>query len=310
MDQDLVVINTYDDLLARPTFEASLAFHPKADRRFGSVLAPYCFLERVHCGIESCHTPHLSGYLINTSDGLETAIGSHCGKKHFGMQFTRERKRVDQAIARRRRIDAVMTMIADMPRMISVIEALERDYQELQEMKVRLMGAIGTSVFKALKQRADRDNPVIEKEVPMTKAEADIFFETSNRKANDGMGWPTKAVHLDTLEGLSFIKARFKDMLVTNLCEPMRKLSKTKAADVDAMRPYELNGTAKWVGEVPQGILQAQEVVAAGWRFFTAENIQKLVHLGASTQTMAAMIKDLERNASISSQKENENVCA
>lgn len=297
MDQDLVVINTYEDLLARPTFEASLAFHPKADRHFGSVLAPYSFLERVHCGIESCHTPHLSGYLISTSDGLETAIGSHCGKTYFGLQFIRERKRVDQALARRRRIDAVTAMIADMPRMISVIEALERDYHELQDMKMRLMGAIGTSVFKALKQRADRDNPVIEKDVPMTKAEADVFFETSNRKANDGRGWPTKPVHLATLDGLPFIKARFKDMLVTNLCEPMRKLSKTKASDVDAMKPHELKGTAKWVGEVPQGILQAQEVVAAGWRFFTAENIQKLVHLGASAQTLAAMINDLENNA-------------
>lgn len=310
MDQDLVVIDTYEDLLARPAFEASLAFHPKADRRFGSVLAPYCFLERVHCGIESCHTPHLSGYLISTSDGLETAIGSHCGKKHFGMQFTRERKRVDQAIARRRRIDAVMDMIADMPRLITVIESLEKDYRELQELKLRLMGAIGTDVFSALKLRASRDNPVIEKEVSMTKAEADIFFETSNRKANDGLGWPTKTVYLATFDGLLFIKARFKDMLVTNLCQPMRELSKTRASDVDMMKPRELNELAKWVGEVPQGIHQAREVVAAGWRFFTADNIQKLVHLGASAQTMAAMIKDLESNAPRSPLDEDENVCA
>jgi hypothetical protein len=310
LDQDLVVINTYEDLLVRPAFEASLAFHPKADRHFGSVLAPYGFLERVQCGIESCHTPHLWGYLISTSDGLETAIGSHCGKKHFGAKFTRERKRVEQAIDRRRRIDAVKAMIADIPRKISVIEDLEHDYLELQDMKIRLMGAIGTNVFKVLKQRADRDNPVIEKEVPMTRAEADVFFETSNRKEGDGKGWPTKPVHLATLDGLPFIKARFKDMLVTNLCQPMRELSKTTASDVDAMKPRQLAATAKWVGEVPHGILQAQEVVAEGWKFFTAENIQKLVHLGASAQTMAAMIKDLESNASRSPQKEGENVCA
>lgn len=310
MDQDLVLIDTYEDLLARPAFEASLAFHPKADRRFGSVLAPYCFLERVHCGIESCHTPHLSGYLISTSDGLETAIGSHCGKKYFGMQFTRERRRVDQALARRRRIDAVMTMIADIPQMITVIEALERDYHELQDMKRRLMGAIESSVFTALKQRAARNDPVIGKEVPMTKAEADVFFETSNRKANDGKGWPTKSVHLATLDGLPFIKARFKDMLVTNLCQPIRELSKATASDVDAMKPRELAATSKWVGEVPQGILQAQEVVAEGWKFFTADNIQNLVHLGASAQTLAAMIKDLESNAPRSPLNKDENVCA
>lgn len=77
--------------------------------------------------------PHLNGYLITTSDGHETAIGSHCGKTHFGMSFTRERQRVDQAIARRRRIESVMAMIEDMPRMIATIEVLESDYRELQE---------------------------------------------------------------------------------------------------------------------------------------------------------------------------------
>lgn len=294
LDHDLVVINIYDDLLARPGFEASLPFHPKAERRFGSVLAPYRFQDRIQCGIASCGTPHMSGYLITTSDALETAIGSHCGKNHFGLKFTRERQRVDKAVARRRRIDTVMAMIDDMPRMIAVIEALEQDYLELQGLKVRLMGAIGTDIFSVLKQRADRDNPVIEKHVPMTKAEAEVYFETSNRKANDGLGWPTKLVPTANLDGLLFIKARFKDMLVTNLCQPMRELSKIKASDVGVMKARELVSTAKWVGEVPLGIQRAQEVVLAGRKFFTAENIQKLVHLGADLQSMSMMLGDLK----------------
>lgn len=293
MNHDLVVISTYEDLLARPAFEASLPFHPKADRRFGSVLAPYRFQDRIQCGIASCGTPHMSGYLITTSDSRETAIGSHCGKNHFGLKFTRERQRVDKAVARRRRIDAVMAMIDDMPRMIGLIEALERDYQELQDLKVRLMGAIGTDTFSVLKQRADRDNPVIEKHVPMTASEAEVYFETSNRKANDGLGWPTKPVPVATLDGLLFIKSRFKDMLVTNLCQPLLELSKTKASDVESMKARALVVTAKWVGEVPMGIQKSQEVILAGRRFFTMENIKKLVHLGADPQTLSMMLADL-----------------
>ncbi|CAD0264282.1 conserved hypothetical protein [Pseudomonas veronii] len=294
LESDLVVIDTFDDLLKRPNFKPSLSFHPKGERKFGTVIAPYRFLERAQCGIESCHTPHLLGYLITTSDGMETAIGSHCGRKHFGVKFTRERKRVDQAVDRRRRIDTVMTMVQDMPRMISIIESLERDYRELQDLKVRLMGAIGTGVFSALKQRADRDEPVIERAVPMTAAEAEIVFETSNRKANDGLGWPHKQVHVATLEGLHFIKARLKDMLVTNLCQPMRDLSKIKASDIDSMKPRALAETAKWVGQVPLGISKAQEVVAAGRRFFQPDNLEKLKHLGSSAQTVAVMIEDLK----------------
>jgi len=297
LNQELVAVNTYEDLLARAGFEPSLAFYPKAVRRFGSVLAPYRFLDKIPCGIESCHTPHLNGYLITTSDGHETAIGSHCGKTHFGVTFTRERQRVDQAVARRRRIESVMAMIEDMPRMIITIEGLESDYRELQEKKVRLMGAIGTGIFAVLKQRADRENTVIEKEIAMTKEEAEAFFETSNRKANDGKGWPTKSVPVATLDGLLFIKARFKDMLVTNLIQPMRTLSKTSASDIDAMNPRNLIATAKWVGEVPQNISKAQDIVAAGRHFFTGENIEKLTHLGASRRSMAMMIADLNNGA-------------
>ncbi len=304
VESDLIVIETYDDLLSRPNFAPSLPFHPKADRRFGTVVAPYRFLDRANCGIESCHTPHLHGYLITTSDGLETGIGSHCGRKHFGVKFTRERQRVDQALERRRRIDTVMAMIKNMPQMIAVIEVLERDYRELQELKVRLMGAVGTGIFSTLKVRADRDDPVIERSVPMTPAEAEVFFETSNRRANDGKGWPHKQVPLATLEGLQFIKARFKDMLVTNLCKPMRDLSRIKPAEIEAMKPRLLSETAKWVGQVPQEIIKAQDIVAAGRRFFKAENLEKLIHLGNAARSAAAMIDELKvsdrqaRNAS------------
>lgn len=296
LEPDLVVIDSFDDLLNRPKFAPSLPFHPKGDRRFGAVIAPYRFLDRANCGIESCRTPHLHGYLITTSDGLETGIGSHCGRKHFGVKFTRERQRVEQAIERRRRIDTVMAMVKNMPQMIAVIEGLERDYRELQELKVRLMGAVGTGIFSTLKLRADRDDPVIERSVPMTPAEAEVFFETSNRRANDGKGWPHKQVPVATLEGLQFIKARFKDMLVTNLCQPMRDLSRIKPADIEAMKPRLLSETAKWVGQVPQDIIKAQDVVAAGRRFFKAENLEKLMHLGSAARSAAAMIDELKHS--------------
>ncbi|MNQ65145.1 hypothetical protein D3C85_795940 [compost metagenome] len=97
-----------------------------------------------------------------------------------------------------------------------------------------------------------------------------------------------------TLDGLQFIKARFKDMLVTSLCQPMRELSKIKPADIEAMKPRLLLETAKWVGQTPQDIIKAQDGVAAGRRFFKAENLEKLMHLGSAARTASAMIDDLK----------------
>ncbi|WP_312514588.1 hypothetical protein [Stutzerimonas nitrititolerans] len=292
------VIETYEDLLKRPNFHASLSFHPRGDRRFGTVVAPYRFLDKIPCGIEACHTPHLSGYLITTGDDLETAIGGHCGKKYFGVSFTRERKRIDDAVARQRRIATVTAMLDNMAVYLKAVESLERDYKELREKKERLMGAIGPSLFLELKNRADRGQTDITEEVPMTQVEATSYFATSNRKANDGKGWPTKSLLLARLEGMDFIRSRFKDMLVVNLITPMRDLSKLTVLDIDNMKPRALASTAKWVGEVPVGLQKAQGVVEAGHRFFQSENIAKLVHLGASQSALAAMIGDLRAEES------------
>lgn len=294
MNPQIQLIDTYEDLLARPNFRASLPFHPKVERRFGAVVAPYRFMEKIPCGIEACHTPHFSGYLITTDDGLETAIGSHCGRNHFGMSFTRERQRVEQAVAHYRRVKSVQAMLDDMAKHLLVIERLEKDYKDLQDKKMRLIGAIGSSVFTVLKTRADRGQPQITKEVPMTREEADAFFATSNRKAGDGKGWPTKSVPLATLEGLDFIKARFKDMLVVTLITPMRELSKQSPADIEQMKPRHLTATAKWAGEVPRSIEQAEAIITAGYRFFRADNIERLVHLGASASDLSAMVNDLK----------------
>ena len=300
MNQLVDVIETYDDLLARPSFHASLPFHPKSDRRFGSVVAPYRFLDKIHCGIEACHTPHFSGYLITTSDGRETAIGSHCGRKYFGASFEKEKRRIDDEVRRQRRIKQVRSMLDDMSAQLVLVEALERDYRDLREKKDRLMGAIGIGLFSVLKLRAVRGQIDIEKEVPMTNEEAESFFETSNRKRTDGKGWPTKSVFVARIDGMEFLSARFKDMLVTSLITPMRELSKLTTVDIETMKPRDLTRTAKWVGEVPRSVERAQAIVKAGHDFFRSENIEKLVHLGTPLSTLTPMINDLrdeERSA-------------
>lgn len=294
MNDKFVVIDSIEDLRARPDYEPSLAFHPHASRRFGSVIAPYRFLEKTICGIAHCHQPHMAGYLISTNDGRETGIGGNCGKTHFGVSFTKERKRVDQAIARKQRITAISSLLAAMSEMLVEIETIDIAFKNLSSLKTRLMGTVGPDIFRKLRQRADRDEAVIEKEVPMTRAEADAHFETSNRYEGDGLGWPTKPVYVATIDGLFFFKARIKDMVVTNLIHPMRELSKVTPEELESLKPRQLQREAKWVGEVPKHLERAREVIHAGNRFFAPENLAKMVNLGASRGPLMMMIDDLQ----------------
>lgn len=289
MSLEVIDLISREDLLARIDFRESLSFYPKCERRFGTVLGPYRLLEPIPCGIDSCHTAHKLGYLISTSDGLETAIGGHCGKKNFGTDFKKEQRRVDDAIRKRRQLQAIDQLINSLPELLSTIQQLENDYKILQDKKLRLMDSIGTTLFKELKHRAEKGNTSITKEERMTKKEAAIYFETSNRKEEDNLPWPTKTITIATISGLGFLSSNFKNMLVTNLLNPIKELQKTNKQDLENYKPKQLSSTAKWVGELPAGIKAAQQVISEGKAFFSDENLEKLKHIGADPRLLRAI---------------------
>lgn len=294
LDQTAIVIDSYEELKARKAYAPSLAFHPKGDRRFGTVIAPYRFRDSIACGIDSCHTQHQNGYLITTSDGQETGIGSHCGRKHFGIDFTREKQRVDEAVQRKRRIDTVMRAVGLIPEYLRTVAQLKSDYEELTEMKRRFMDVVGMRVMEDLKHRASRRDEWITQAEPMTKSEARAHFATNNKKRSDSKEWPTKEVPIAKLDGLDFIGARFKDMLVTNLINPLQRFAQTKPGDAEKMGARELYNEAKWLGMVPNDIAKAQVIIRAGRAFFTVENLLKMTHLDANITALSPMLRDLK----------------
>ena len=293
LELEAVVIDSYDQIAGRPGFAPSLSFHPQSERTFGAVIAPYRFTDTIACGIESCHTQHLRGYLITTSDGQETGIGGHCGRKHFGLSFTRERKRVDEAVQRKRRVDTVMRAIAQIPSYLETVAELKADYQELTEIKRRFIDLAGWGMFKVLKDRAEKGYTQIFQYVPMTKSEAEAYFATNRRKKSDSREWPEKEVLVATLDGMEFIKSKFTDMLVTNLIQPLERFASTKPADVEQMKARALYNEAKWIGKVPGEIARARQVVDAGRAFFRVENLLKLIHLDANIQALSPLLNDL-----------------
>lgn len=258
------------------------------------VLWPYHFLEKAHCGISTCPQLHNHGYLITTIDGLETGIGSDCGQNIFGLKFTQQRQVVDQEVARRRRIRSVKEMIKMLPSMISSLAKIKNDYDDLQEQKQRLMDAIGPGVYAVLKQRADRDDAQIKRSVRLAGRDLAAYHATNNRSKGHQEDAPYREEIIASLEGLPFIRTCLKDMLITNLLDPLRELGKSNPDDVDLWKRGELQKTAKWVGEFPQNLIKAQEIIASGRRFFTSANVSHLIYLGASAASLKQIIADLK----------------
>src|SRR6266850_2429143 len=71
---------TYEELAARPRFEAVLN---QTQHQLKQVLSHYDFEKLCRCGLSDCRTAHRDGFLVETTDGLETNVGHVCGKKAF-----------------------------------------------------------------------------------------------------------------------------------------------------------------------------------------------------------------------------------
>lgn len=177
---------------------------------------------------------------------------------------------------------------------------IKSDYHDLQDQKQRLMGAIGPGIYAVLKQRAEKDGAKITRSVRLTGKDLEAHYATTNRPKGRQEDAPHREELIATLEGLAFIKARMKDMLITNLLEPLHTLSKSKPDEVEQWKVRELQKTAKWVGEVPQNLIKAQELISAGRRFFSSKNIANLVHIGAPAGPLSQIIDDLKASEQVS----------
>jgi len=60
------------------------------------------------------------------------------------------------------------------------------------------------------------------------------------------------------------------------------------------MKPAQLSGYAKMIGDVPTNLEHAQSLVREGQKFFEPSNLKLLEHLGVDPRSLSIMIKDLE----------------
>ena len=151
--------------------------------------------------------------------------------------------------------------------MLQTIEKLEKDYKILQNKKLRLMDVIGPKLFKELRERGIKGNSAITKEGRMTKQEAEIYFETSNRKESDDLPWPTKTVPITTLNGVSFLATNFKKNASNQPYKSNKNLRNTEISEIMSYKTKRISEIAKWVGELPNGIKIARNVVMDGQLF-------------------------------------------
>lgn len=282
-------IPSIEAIITRPNYRASLYFTPRHDRRFGSIVAPYHLSgEKTKCGIADCGSPHWHGYLITTSDGLETNIGKDCGTKHFEADFKAEMRRHDAIYNRKLRVTRIIEMKKMIPSVLDGLNQLESRSKQQQELRSRLRGAVEPSVLKQLTDRARTRNTRITKAVQLRGKDAEAFYEANPDRRRPAI----REDVIGELRGLEAFRVKLHDILDIGVIPRIAELHKLSVADIEGLPAKRLAFWAKFVGELPGKITEAIALADAGDRFFHSTNLEAVALLDQSPAALQAMIKD------------------
>lgn len=279
----LVTVNSHEDLILRPQYEPQIDLkHSK----LAEVLAPYHFAEPYPCGLSTCRTPHQSGFLVVTVDGKETNVGGICGRKIFGDEFAIKADLQDRRAQLKRQLEKLQNVrdskvvllgriAAQLNRPMGVkwAESTFRDFK----------AAVGQAVFKVLREKARRNESVVELTREANKEERDRH-RIANPSAKPLQFVSEKVGDLTGLDFLNFDPVR-------TLTELKDKLHSLDAIDPKALSPRVRKEWVDWTNNIERTFESIEDVLTAALRFFTSENLKIISALGSTPQEQSRLTK-------------------
>lgn len=278
-----------EDFLRRPNYCEYLEFGGESGRELLDIVADYNFpeIDTVKCGISGCRTPHRKGYLVSTSDGLETNIGNVCGKKNLGAVFVEKRNAFRQKQSDLRSALQAGELRVYIEEHREAISSLEARASILARLKLQLTRAC-PELCKLLLARAKVENASLIKRQPMSDAAARKEYRHRAKELRDGRiesfeAWklrvnPKEEVKVGEIQGLKFWIGDLNLLVrkeILNKVEQLEKLDDEAFAKIDRLTRKEFSRFAQ---DFPRLMKEAMDLITLGEKFFRKDNIRYLVH--------------------------------
>lgn len=274
------------DLYTRELFNEYLEFGKDSGRELGNILSAYTFSKdnEIKCGIQSCRQGHQKGYLVTTSDGLETIIGNQCGKKHLGEDFTRKTKIFREDQLRESNLKTIQTLKLLLDPLSHAIDDLKPRASRLFQLKMTLSHT-ARSLLKLVSERAKIADPIVTGLVPMTETEAKReYFNSADGEKIEFPEWyqkmlPKKRVTVAKLNGLPFFMQDLHKVLQQDVINPLNEVVGMQPGDAEKLKKKKLQELSTWVTRHEILLNRARDLVRNGEAFFSPENIASLTFL-------------------------------
>ncbi len=266
--EDRVSINTLEDIVNRPHFEASV---PPSESRLKYVLAYYSFPRKIaSCSITNCYQNHKKGYLVRLSNEGECSICESCAERLMDPatlippKVSRSRSsRTSSPLTRSSTVRPV-TQNMDLDTFVSESSQIKERIKELKQMP---KGA--NWLFQSLsnfKKAYPSELIVALKNLQAGKEESSVFELLIENNAND-----QQLRDIEQLDGLGIFVADIRNLLIEGVLKPLIKLDE----ETEGLKG-SVEISADWTDQVEHNIVTAENLTIEARLFFTEENIKRL----------------------------------
>ena len=283
-------IESWQQVLELPGFTSQLD-HSK--NKLKEIIGRYLFLEKVQCGLTSCHQPHGRGFIVTTVSGEVTNIGKDCGSTHFGVEFDEYSRVFTQKLKDYENRQSIASFLFGIERHEADIEELRTQgkganwvFHTSRQLTTRLKGCPDTIVAEMGKLVRSRSG-----DIRVTRVATDDELEKMDAMEGRRVRRPQYIDEFKgTVRGIECLYPEFdiREILILDLKENMGALA---CFDVDQATSRELTHWSKWCQEFDQKLDRAKEAVRSGRELLSRENLAPLYELLRDRSERAAFEK-------------------
>ncbi|WP_374607277.1 hypothetical protein [Thermomonas sp.] len=274
VERGLVRLKSWEDLYETPGFTRDL--DPKTVH-LKEIIGVYAFDSRQPCGLKSCRQPHSNGYLVTTTAGQVTNLGSVCGKNNFSVTFTNLQKAFDRdfrAKERRERLEVLKSRLPDVITRIDTIKARAGQFYTPIRHLGGDSGSMPRVVVDAIRGMRRSGDGAISRTRKATKQEQELALETGNARPGTPYYLTETAGRLSGVGAISASSA-----LRTTFQELEPALRKLQSQDVESLSDKDARHLDKVTGGLDSRIEQLQQTVDLLGTFASRENLSQLESL-------------------------------
>ena len=171
----LVSVGSWEEIYDRVTFRDDV------DHTLTSIveiIAMYAFKDPRPCGLKSCRSLHMKGYLVTLASGYDTVIGHICGRKHFGVDFHQSEKTFKRETNAQRHREVVRERQSQLRPLLDRISSQRAGDQGADscyaKMRRHMTALFDDATINALADRARRGDGIVSRQVEVAEEDREL----------------------------------------------------------------------------------------------------------------------------------------